>query len=101
MISQLTSEELRSWIKNGNEFTLIDVREPWEHDDFNIGGLLIPLNELSQRFSEIPSNKPVVFYCRKGIRSVIAIQKIADKLPNALDVYNLSGGVEAWQRTQD
>jgi rhodanese-related sulfurtransferase len=101
MISQITSEELRSWMKNGNEFTLIDVREPWEHEDFNIGGQLIPLNELSQRFTEIPSDKPIVFYCRKGIRSVIAIQKIANKLPNGLDLYNLAGGVEEWQRTQD
>jgi rhodanese-related sulfurtransferase len=101
MINNLSTEELRSWIKNGNEFTLIDVREPWEHEDFNIGGKLIPLNELSQRFIEIPTNHPVVFYCKKGIRSVIALQKICDKLPAGLALYNLSGGVEAWQRLQD
>ena len=101
MINNLSVEDLRSMMKNGSEFTLIDVREPWEHEAFNLGGMLIPLNEIAQRFSEIPFDKPIVFYCRKGIRSVIAIQKIAHKLPNGLDVYNLSGGTEAWQYSAD
>lgn len=100
-MENITAQELQSWIKNGKEFTLVDVREIQEHEEFNIGGILIPLNELTRRFTEIPFDKPIVFYCRKGIRSVIALQKIADKLPNGLLLYNLSGGVEAWQRLQD
>jgi rhodanese-related sulfurtransferase len=98
MIQQLSVETLRNWIKEKRSFTLVDVREDFEHAEFNLGGILIPLSELMQRFSEIPTGKPIVFYCRKGIRSVIAIQKIAERFPEGTDIYNVTGGTEAWKQ---
>lgn len=79
------------------DFQLIDVREPDEHEEFNIGGQLIPLGEISTHISNIEKEKPVVLYCRKGIRSQFAIQKLQDKFPFT-NLYNLIGGTEAWKK---
>jgi rhodanese-related sulfurtransferase len=75
---------------------LIDVREPDEHAEFNIGGQLIPLGEIVQQVEKIATDKPVIIYCRKGIRSQIAIQRLQEKFPFA-NLINLIGGTEAWK----
>ncbi|NCI51545.1 rhodanese-like domain-containing protein [Sediminibacterium roseum] len=79
-----------------DKVALIDVREPHEHEGFNIGGQLIPLDEIVSRAAEIPRNKTVVLYCKKGIRSQIAIQKL-DKF-GFENLVNLKGGMEAWKK---
>jgi adenylyltransferase/sulfurtransferase len=85
--------QLMEWQQKGQDFILIDVREPFEHEHFNIGGRNIPLGELMNFISEIPTDKSVIFYCAKGIRSVIAIQKLEQKGFNNL--VNLSNGVSS------
>ncbi len=75
---------------------LVDVREQYEHDEYNIGGVLIPLGEIVTRINEIPTDQKVVLYCKRGIRSMIAIQKLHLKNPQ-LNLVNLSGGMEAWK----
>lgn len=79
-----------------NEAVLIDVREPYEHEAFNIGGQLIPLDEVMGHAQEIPKDKTVVLYCKKGIRSQIAIQKL-EKF-GFENLVNLAGGVEKWKK---
>ena len=90
----ITPEQLKALLETTGEVVLVDVRETWERDDFNIGGIHIPLSEIMERSSEIPSDKDVVVYCRKGIRSQIAIQRLEQK--NYNNLINLSGGIEAW-----
>lgn len=89
---------LREKISNKESFLLIDVREPWEHEQFNIGGLLIPMNTIFQHLDAIPADKPVVFYCQKGIRSGLVIQRLQQKFAFK-NLMNLSGGMEAWHKT--
>jgi rhodanese-related sulfurtransferase len=96
-MKSITAAELKLWIENKNDFQLIDVREPEEHDAFNIGGELIPLGEIIQQAPKIATNKPVVIYCRKGIRSQIAIQRLQEKFSFS-NLSNLVGGTEAWKR---
>jgi len=86
---------LQKMIAEKEDFLLIDVREPREHKEKNIGGVLYPLEEIINHVDDIPKNKKVVLYCRKGIRSVIAIQKLQQK-SDFHNLYNLSGGIEAW-----
>lgn len=97
-MKSITSTELQQLMASQTDFQLIDVREPEEHAAFNIGGQLIPLGEISRQVELIDQNKPVVIYCRKGIRSQFAIQKLEDKFPFQ-NLYNLIGGTEAWKRT--
>jgi adenylyltransferase/sulfurtransferase len=92
----ISPEKLQMWIVNATPFQLIDVREEEEHEAFNIGGALIPLENILRTIDQIDIEIPVVFYCRKGIRSAIAIQRIQTKFPFA-NLYNLTGGIEAWK----
>jgi len=97
MINSITVTALASLIENKENFQLIDVREPEEHEEFNIGGELIPLGEVVQQSQKIATGKPVILYCRKGIRSQIAIQRLQEKFPFT-NLINLIGGTEAWKK---
>lgn len=93
----ISAAELHQKIVRGDDIILIDVRESFEHDFFNIGGTLIPLGTLFENPSLIPNDKPVVLYCQKGIRSMIAIQRLQQKFGYD-NLINLSGGMDAWKR---
>ena len=78
------------------DFVLIDVREDFEHEHFNIGGTLMPMGTVVENIQNIPTDKPVIFYCEKGIRSVIVIQKLEEKF-GYTNLVNLRGGMKAWR----
>jgi rhodanese-related sulfurtransferase len=96
-MNQITPAELRQKIDSSAAFHLIDVRELSEHDEFNLGGMLIPLGEIMNRVDDIPNNVPVIVYCKMGIRSQIAIQRLEEKF-GFTNLFNLQGGVERWKR---
>ncbi len=87
---------LQEKITNKEDFILIDVREAFEHADFNIGGILIPMDTVFENIDAIPKDKPVVLYCAKGIRSAIVIQRLEEKL-GYTNLVNLSGGIYSWR----
>lgn len=89
---------LQQKISNGEELLLIDVREPWEHKLFNIGGLLIPMNTVFTSLDKIPADKPVIIYCQKGIRSGLVIQRLHQKF-HYHNLINLAGGMDGWSKT--
>jgi adenylyltransferase/sulfurtransferase len=73
------------------KYNLLDVREDWERDKFNIGGQHIPIAELLLRVHEIYTDKVVVVYCKTGVRSARAIDiLIQNNFPTTL--LNLKGG---------
>lgn len=96
-MNQLSPEDLHKKLSAREDIILIDVREPHEHNAFNIGGILIPLPQIMNHADEIPKDKQVVFYCKIGIRSQIAIQRLQDKY-GFTNLINLKGGVEAWRK---
>lgn len=96
-MQSITPTALKEKIDNAEDLQLIDVREPYEHEEFNIGGQLIPLNEITQHIDKIATGKPVILYCRKGIRSQVAIQRLQEKYPFT-NLFNLIGGTEAWKK---
>jgi len=93
-MKRIDHETLTRWKNEDRTFQLIDVREPEEHADTNIGGILIPLDEISKRADELPEHIPLVFYCKRGIRSQIAIQRLA-RVRSTDQCYNLEGGLLA------
>jgi adenylyltransferase/sulfurtransferase len=95
-MKQISAIELRNKLAQGEDLLLLDVREDYEHADFNIGGKLIPLGEVIRKAGEIPKDKLVVVYCRKGIRSQIAIQRLEAKF-GFTNLVNLAGGIEDWK----
>lgn len=101
MMTQITAQELRTRLDQGEELMLIDVREPYEHDEFNIGGTLIPLAELPTRLDELEKAKSrdIVVYCRSGNRSALAQHVLGQA--GFSNVLNLQGGVLAWQEMEN
>ncbi len=72
---EITMDELNKWLtKSSDEICLIDVRETYEFEDYNIGGVNIPLYELEEHIASLPVGKKLVFYCQTGQRSKMAIQ---------------------------
>ncbi len=93
----ISASELKEKLQLAESIVLIDVRESFEHDDFNIGGTLIPMNTVFEQIEKIPTNKTVVLYCAKGIRSAIVIQRLEEKY-GYTNLINLSGGMGAWRK---
>ena len=98
-IPQLTVKELKRRIDAGEDAYLIDVREPYEYQIAQIGGKLIPQNEVPSRLAEIDRDREVIVQCRSGVRS----QRIAEFLKQAgyPRVVNLAGGILAWANEID
>ena len=94
-MKQISKRQLQKKLTEDDELFLLDVREELEHEEFNIGGTLIPLAEVIGKASVIPRDRPVVVYCRKGIRSQIAIQRLEEKF-GFTNLLNLDGGIEQW-----
>lgn len=92
---KISPKQLKSWMDNGQNFRLIDVRSREEHLEFNIGGELIPLDELNSD-TPIQPEQRTVFYCRTGRRSAEAVKRI--KKDSGENLFSLKGGVEAWKR---
>ena len=97
-MNQVSAEEVLSKIESGEDVFLVDVREEEEHANFNIGGKLIPLTELMDHLDEIPKDREVIIYCKLGVRSQIAIQRLEQKGFNNL--INLTGGVNRLKKNK-
>ena len=93
-IPQLNVKEFKRRLDAGEDMFLLDVREPYEYQIAQIGGKLIPQNDVPQRLGEIPRDREIVVQCRSGARS----QKIAEFLKQSgyTQVANLAGGILAW-----
>lgn len=97
----ISVSELKSRLDAGEKLNLIDVREPDEHKEFNIGGTLVPLGQiLTMMTEEIDDLKDqeVICYCRSGKRSMQASLML--ETIGFTQVLNLQGGMNAWQEQQ-
>lgn len=92
-MKHLTYSELQEWQAANKPFQLIDVREPDEHEMYNIGGQLIPLQSILKKTDLLDFSHPIIIYCQRGIRSQLAIQRLSIRFPNA-QFYNLSQGIK-------
>lgn len=91
---EITVEELAEWLAENPDLQLVDVREDYEHEDYNIGGINIPLSELEDRYSEIDTSKKAVLYCQKGGRSMKALTFLKEQFPANTELYSVMGGVD-------
>ena len=92
--------EVKQKLDRGDDFTLIDVREPHEYQIAKIpGSILIPLGQLPNRLQELDKNADIVAHCKSGGRS----QKAVDLLKQSgfQNVRNMTGGILAWSDKVD
>jgi rhodanese-related sulfurtransferase len=89
----LTPTQVKDGLEEG-ELLLIDVREPYEWDAGHIPGAThIELERLASRAEEIPTDRRVVFLCRLGVRSAMAMQAFR---ASGWDAYHMAGGIHEW-----
>lgn len=94
----ITVNTLKERLDAGETIRLVDCREPHEYQEFNLGGLLLPLGKIQGMEIEPIEDwkeEEVILHCRSGQRSLMAalfLEAVGFK-----NVVNLAGGVLAWQ----
>ena len=93
----ITAHELKERLDNDENIIILDVREPHEHEEYNIGGQLIPLGTLPSSLESLADHKEdeIVVYCRSGNRSGAAKNFLEQA--GFTQVRNLLGGMLEWQ----
>ncbi|MFM7638197.1 MAG: rhodanese-like domain-containing protein [Bacteroidota bacterium] len=97
MSTDISVIELKKRLDAGEKINLIDVREQFEYDEFNLGGELIPLGTLPGKLEDLETmrDEELIVHCRSGARSGTA--KIFLTQSGFTNVRNLIGGVLDWQ----
>lgn len=80
----------------GEKLNIIDVRENWEYEEFNIGAELIPLGELQNKVDDLEEirDQEIIIHCRSGSRSAAACSYLTGI--GFTNTRNLLGGMLAW-----
>lgn len=96
-MKDITVEELKQKMDEGQDFILIDVRESYERDEFHIGGEWVPLGSLPAQIDDWDDwqEKEVIIYCRSGARSAAAKDFMVQN--HFKNVRNLLGGILDWK----
>lgn len=101
-MQEINPEEVHKKLQENPNIHLLDVREPAEHEEFNIGGILLPLPKIqSMQTEEIDDlkNEEIICYCRSGNRSKMAAHFLEQM--GFANVKNMSGGVLVWKEKFD
>ena len=99
-MNTITVEEVKARLDAGEKLNIVDVREPHENAEFNIGGLLLPLGKVqTMQIEDIEDLKDeeVIVYCRSGNRSgqaCLILETMGFK-----NTKNLVGGMLSWRET--
>lgn len=92
-------EELARLRSQGDAFVLLDVREPSEYEQVNLGGTLLPLGQLAGRLGELDREAKVVVHCRAGRRGATAVAQLREA--GFTDAWNVNGALVAWRERID
>lgn len=94
-IRAISVHELKRKLGQAEPLTILDVREPFEHDIARIeGSRLIPLAQLGSRLDELERDKEIIALCKSGVRSAQAVQLLQSA--GFAHSFNLEGGIDAW-----
>ena len=99
-VKDISADDLKAYMSGHKEesYLLVDVREPKEYRQGHIpGSVLLPLKEVEAGITDFDLEKDIFFYCRSGRRSRIAANLVADMGVPAKNIFNLAGGILAWQ----
>lgn len=97
-MTTITAEELKARLDAGEQLNIVDVREPHEHAEFNIGGLLLPLGRVQLlQIDDLEDMKEeeLIVYCRSGNRSGQACMML--DMAGFRNTKNLVGGMLRWR----
>ena len=99
-MENISVTEVKSRLKSGETLNLVDVREADENAEFNIGGILLPLEKIQNlEYDDIEELKDqeIIFYCRTGNRSTQACLFL--EMTGFTNCKNLAGGMVQWKES--
>ena len=91
----ISKAELDRMIREKEDFVIIDVREDYEFEENNLGGVNIPLDTVMENREKIDTTKPVVFCCKSGKRSAAMAHTLERKYQMS-NLFTLRGGLESY-----
>lgn len=96
-VPEITAADLRVKLDRGDDFLLLDVREPEEVAIATItGSTHIPMGDIPSRQQELDPDQEIVVYCHAGMRSFSVAAWLQQQ--DFANVKNLAGGIDAWSR---
>lgn len=94
-MKEITVDDLASWRREGKDFVLLDVREPYEIAAAALpDSVLIPMRDVPARMNELPADKTIAVMCHHGGRSERVAQFLTAR--GFSDVHNVDGGIDAY-----
>jgi rhodanese-related sulfurtransferase len=98
---EITPEEVKALHDQSSEFTLLDVREPWEFEIAKIAdSKLIPMGDVPTRaHQELDPEKQIVVICHHGVRSMSVTNWLRQQ--GFESAQSLRGGIDAWSKQID
>jgi rhodanese-related sulfurtransferase len=98
---EITTEEVKAKLDEGETFTLLDVREPWEFETASMpGAKLIPMGDVPSRaHQELDPEDHIVVVCHHGVRSMNVTAWLRQQ--GFERAQSMRGGIDAWSRTVD
>lgn len=94
-MEHIFAQDLQNKRESNSDIMILDVRTPGEHAEIRIPDTLhIPLDELPNRYEELPQNKEIYIYCASGNRSQSACDFLEKN--GFVRTYNLDGGIMSW-----
>jgi adenylyltransferase/sulfurtransferase len=92
--AEISPPDLKRRLDAGDAPTILDVREPWEHELVAIpGARLIPMDQLQWRVDELDRGQEIVVHCHHGQRSAAVVQWLRRQ---GIPAVNLAGGIDGW-----
>ncbi|MGA9384236.1 MAG: rhodanese-like domain-containing protein [Candidatus Sulfotelmatobacter sp.] len=98
---EITPEEVKTKLDQGEEFTLVDVREPWEFETARMAGAkLVPMGDIPSRaHQELDPEDHIVVVCHHGVRSMSVTAWLRQQ--GFEKAQSMRGGIDAWSRRVD
>lgn len=99
---QLSAAQLHEWLSNPSRTqpVLLDVREPWEYQIAHLNNAqLMPMHTVPEQMQTLDKQAPIVVICHHGVRSMHIARLLEHH--QFTDIYNLSGGIDAWAHSVD
>ncbi|MEJ2748930.1 MAG: molybdopterin-synthase adenylyltransferase MoeB [Anaerolineae bacterium] len=101
-VPQISPQELKERLDNGDDLFILDVREPHEWEISNLsqlGARLIPKGQVLERMNELDTAQEIIVHCRSGVRSADVIRELQQH--GFKKLLNLDGGINRWAREID
>lgn len=97
---EISAGRVKAMLKQGEKFTLLDVREPWELAKASLeGSKNIPMGDVPMRVQELDPEDHIVVVCHHGVRSLSVTNWLRQQ--GFESVQSMRGGIDGWARTVD